>query len=185
MRAAVKLRRAKPGADLPDPAFVDRLGRRLRQDLQPPGRSDLSRRGLFRTAGTAVAAVALGAVADHAIFERVSPGPMGELVPGGARWVPVVAADAVADGQAVRFSTGAMEGYVVNQGGELSAVSAVCTHQGCILQWNGPGRLSCPCHRTAFSFAGEVVFHELSRAPARLARLRSRVIGAEVEVFVV
>ncbi|HEY4027715.1 MAG TPA: Rieske (2Fe-2S) protein, partial [Candidatus Dormibacteraeota bacterium] len=116
MRAAARLRAVRTGADLPDPAFVDRLGRRLREELVgEPARRSLSRRRLLVTAGTAAAAAVAGGVAGAAA-DRLAPEPPGaprELVPAGASWLPVMAAAAVPDGAAMRFTTGAVEGFVV------------------------------------------------------------------------
>jgi cytochrome b6-f complex iron-sulfur subunit len=188
MRAAAEMRSARPGADLPDPAFVDRLGRRLRRDLDgeaAPARPVSRRRLLLGAGGVAAAAVAGaagGVVADRLAGQgAASP----ELVPTGATWRPVMAASAVADGQAVRFSTGAVEGFVVNRGGRYQAVSAVCTHLGCILQQGGAGRLTCPCHRTTFALDGTVVLHQLPSPPPRLPLLRTRVREGQVEVLTV
>jgi Rieske Fe-S protein len=42
--------------------------------------------------------------------------------------------------------------------GELRAVSAVCTHLGCIVSWNDAEESwDCPCHGSRFSTAGEVL----------------------------
>jgi cytochrome b6-f complex iron-sulfur subunit len=186
IRTAAELRAARPGADLPDPAFVDRLGRRLRRELdgETAPSSPVSRRRLLLGAGTAAAAAVAGA-AVGVVADRLALPAAGsrELVPAGATWQPVMAASAVADGQAVRFSTGAVEGFVVNRGGRYQALSAVCTHLGCILQQGGAGRLTCLCHRTAFSLDGTVAFHELPTAPGRLPYLRTRVRDGQVEVF--
>jgi cytochrome b6-f complex iron-sulfur subunit len=186
MRAAASLRAVRPGADLPDPAFVDRLGQRLRQELVGDATPrSLSRRGLLLTAGTAAAAAVAGGVAGIAADRRLVADGAGsrELVPAGAAWMPVMAAAAVPDGAALRFSTGAVEGFVVNQGGRYQALSAVCTHLGCILQQAGADRLSCPCHRTAFGLDGSVRSHQLSPAPPPLPLLRTRVRSGQVEVF--
>jgi nitrite reductase/ring-hydroxylating ferredoxin subunit len=186
MRAAVTLRAGRPGADLPDPTFVDRLGRRLRHAMtSEPESPRLSRRRLLLTAGTAAVGAAAGVVGDRLAQGAAAADPSGrrELVPAGATWQPVVAASAVPDGQAVRFSTGAVEGFVLNLGGRFRAMSAVCTHLGCILQSNDSGRLGCPCHRTAFAKDGSVVFHELPQAPPALPHLRCRVRNGHVEVF--
>jgi Rieske Fe-S protein len=45
-----------------------------------------------------------------------------------------------------------------NPQGEVHAVSARCTHLGCILSWN-PAETSwdCPCHGSRFSVNGEVI----------------------------
>ena len=60
-------------------------------------------------------------------------------------------------GAALRFSTVAFDGYVVNDGGEIRALSSVCTHMGCTLQYR-PGwqDLRCPCHGASFDLAGEL-----------------------------
>ena len=42
--------------------------------------------------------------------------------------------------------------------GEVHAVSAVCTHLGCIVSWNpAEGSWDCPCHGSRFGFEGEVL----------------------------
>ena len=61
------------------------------------------------------------------------------------------------------------EGTVVDQNGEklavhktergqLHAVSAVCTHMGCIVGWNkGEQTWDCPCHGSRYTAEGEVI----------------------------
>ena len=47
--------------------------------------------------------------------------------------------------------------YVVRSPDGFSAVSAVCTHLGCITQWNPDiGVIACPCHGSRFSKNGIV-----------------------------
>lgn len=42
--------------------------------------------------------------------------------------------------------------------GEYLALSAVCTHLGCVVQWQeGKGEFVCPCHGGRFSSAGTVL----------------------------
>jgi glycine/D-amino acid oxidase-like deaminating enzyme/nitrite reductase/ring-hydroxylating ferredoxin subunit len=42
--------------------------------------------------------------------------------------------------------------------GQLHAVSAVCTHMGCIVGWNETDRSwDCPCHGSRFAMSGEVI----------------------------
>jgi cytochrome b6-f complex iron-sulfur subunit len=184
MRAAAELRAARLGADLPDPLFVDRLGRRLREELTgEPGARSLTRRRLLLGAGTAAAAAVAGGAAGIAADRAIADAGGRELVPEDATWQPVMAASAVAVGHAVRFSTGAVEGFVVNAGGEYRAYSAVCTHLGCLLQESVPGRVTCPCHRTAFGLDGSVIEHQLQRSPPALPWLHARVRDGQVEVL--
>jgi nitrite reductase/ring-hydroxylating ferredoxin subunit len=96
-----------------------------------------------------------------------------------------VAAATVDAGRAVRFSTAAVEGFVVNQGGQYRAFSATCTHLGCLLQESDDGRFVCPCHRTAFGLDGSVLEHQLLRPPAPLPWLHTRVRDGQVEVLTV
>ncbi len=45
-----------------------------------------------------------------------------------------------------------------NDKGEVHAVSAVCTHLGCVVHWNGAERTwDCPCHGSRFGTTGDVI----------------------------
>lgn len=45
-----------------------------------------------------------------------------------------------------------------DEGGRIHAVSAVCTHMGCVLGWNHTDRTwDCPCHGSRFGLSGEVL----------------------------
>jgi len=58
---------------------------------------------------------------------------------------------------------------VRKQGGDLVALSAVCTHLGCIVQWEKEKQdFLCPCHGGRFSPEGTVVS---GPPPKPLARL--------------
>lgn len=63
----------------------------------------------------------------------------------------------------------ANEGKVIDQNGEniavykdetgkVTALSAVCTHMGCIVDWNNKEKTwDCPCHGSRFDKTGKVI----------------------------
>lgn len=56
---------------------------------------------------------------------------------------------------------------------ELVALSAVCTHLGCVVKWNeGTGELFCPCHGGRFDTKGNVLG---GPPPAPLVEFKSRI----------
>jgi cytochrome b6-f complex iron-sulfur subunit len=186
LRAAVELRTAQPGADLPDRDFIDRLGRDLRSQMEPKRQpAPLTRRTLLRSAGLAAAAGVAGAVFDRTIVSQPAGG-QATLTPNQGSWQPVAALADVPAGQALRFSSGAVEGVLVNDGGTIKAVSAVCTHQGCLLRLDAAAhRLRCPCHPTVFALTGMLVSSHLPTPPANLPAVQARVRDGQIEVLVV
>ena len=189
LAAAVDLSSTRPQAGMPDPRFVERLEARLREHAggDVPMERRVTRRGLLQAGGLAAAAAAAGVVVDRAVEHGGPSSTPDTLAVNGGDWHPVVAADAVPAGRMVRFSTGKVEGVVVNRGdGEFLALSAVCTHLGCILQVNAAeSRLDCPCHRAAFGPGGDVLYHEQPTALRPLPRIPVRVRDGQVEVNVV
>ena len=45
---------------------------------------------------------------------------------------------------------------IFNKGGEITAISLVCTHLGCTVEANGMG-FSCPCHGSSYNQDGHVI----------------------------
>ena len=186
VQGAAALRTSQPGADLPSGDFIDRLGRQLRSQMEaPPAQGSVTRRALLRTAGFAAAAGVAGAVIDRTIVSQ----PLGQqatLMPDHGTWRPVAALVDVPAGRAIRFSSGPVEGVVINDGGTVKAVSAVCTHQGCLLLLDAAAhRLRCPCHPTVFSVTGKLLSYSLPTPPANLPALHARVRDGQIEVLVV
>jgi Rieske Fe-S protein len=92
---------------------------------------------------------------------------------------------AVSGGATQRFDAGGVIGYVSGTDAGVVAVSAACTHQGCILVHNAAaGRLDCPCHRTAFGVDGRLLFSQLATEPAPLTHVQARSRNGNVEVLV-
>ena len=186
LQGAAALRSVQPGADLPSSDFIERLGQQLRSQLESaPVHQSVSRRALLRTAGFAAAAGVAGAVIERTITAQ----PLGQqatLTPDQGTWRAVAAVTEVPAGQALRFSSGPVEGVVVNDGGTIKAVSAVCTHQGCLLLLDAAAhRLRCPCHPTVFSVTGKLLSYHLPTPPANLPALQARVRDGQIEVLLV
>ena len=196
MRAAIELNTAEPGATIPRSDFVSDLHRRLADQMAEAdapvelAAARLSRRrvigGIGAAAATAAAAAVAGAVVDREVINP-SPSPSvpvaQELVPDEGAWRPVLDAANLGDGQVARFSTDSNVGFVVNENGKLSAVSGVCTHQGCLLRLNeAAARLDCPCHRASFSLHGDVLHQQFKQPLAPLPNIQVRESNGQIEV---
>jgi cytochrome b6-f complex iron-sulfur subunit len=191
MLAAAGLATGRVGADLPSKEALDRIHHELaqRMDDSPILEPRFSRRVWLRTLGVAAAAVVTGVVIDQVVggsgvsLGATAGGPV--LTPDGAQWRSVAALIDLPDGHAQVVSTGAVEAVIVNEGGNVHAVSGICTHLGCRLQPDPTVRkLDCPCHQTAFAWSGKVLYYRLQHAPADLPRVQSRVRDGQIELFV-
>ncbi|MDQ1460918.1 MAG: hypothetical protein QOI08_2402 [Actinomycetota bacterium] len=192
MRAAIELNSAPPGAALPRAEFVNDLHRRLADQLdETDARIDLdaarlSRRRVLGGIGAAAAAAVVGGVVDRELLNSGSSPSVPttqELVPDEGAWQPVVAAANLGDGQVARFSTASTIGFVVNDNGNLSAVSGVCTHQGCLLRHNEAARrLDCPCHRASFSLQGDVLHQQFRQPLPPLPHIQVREVNGKIEI---
>jgi nitrite reductase/ring-hydroxylating ferredoxin subunit len=124
----------------------------------------LSRRQLLQ-AGLGTAAGLAAGIVGASLVRSPAPAPEGEttwdsderLVGGEGFWAEVATTDQVPPGSAVRFETAAFSGFIVNDDGELRALSSVCTHMGCTLLFRPEWRdLRCPCHGASFDLEGEL-----------------------------
>jgi Rieske Fe-S protein len=89
--------------------------------------------------------------------------------------------------QAVMFAAGGVVGYVilkakdaddVQASNEVIALSAACTHMGCIVQWQNSDRsFHCPCHNGLFTQNGLPDARSQMRYLAALPLLRVKVDG--------
>jgi Rieske Fe-S protein len=69
--------------------------------------------------------------------------PVSEIAPGQAKVITV---------------GGARVAAYRDEAGSLHAVSAVCTHMGCVIDWNATEKTwDCPCHGSRFDCAGHVL----------------------------
>ena len=168
----------RPGAaSAPDPAFIEQLRLRMREAdsgidavrVPPPVREQplaegsarwrLSRRQLLQAGFGAAAGMAAGVIGVSLVAQgqRRPIGGEPPLVAGEGFWAEVARLEDVPPGNAVRFSTAAFDGFVVNDGGTIRALSSVCTHMGCTLAYRPDWQdLRCPCHGASFGLDGRL-----------------------------
>ena len=70
--------------------------------------------------------------------------------------------------------------FIVNTGKELFALSAGCTHLGCLVSWYRPeNRFRCPCHSGQYDIRGNVV---AGPPPAPMKRLSLKIEHQKVYI---
>jgi nitrite reductase/ring-hydroxylating ferredoxin subunit len=154
--AAARLAAATHGPQRMNPEFRNRLASALESAPKEPW---LSRRAAL-VAGLGVAA---GAVAGGFVGRALEAGTTSTVaqsaqavVPWPGRWVDVGAMNEFVDGQGKRVSAGGVGAFVFRRGDTVTAVSSICSHLPCELQWNGgSSALDCPCHPVSFDSAGK------------------------------
>ncbi|HEU0027066.1 MAG TPA: Rieske (2Fe-2S) protein [Ktedonobacterales bacterium] len=157
--------------------------------------SGVSRRGLMLGGLGAAAAAVIGGAAGTAIG-RASQGtaqgqgpsvtPQGVLIPDGVgSWIAVAHVADVPVGAVRRFQTDAVIGYLRHAAEGFIALSGVCTHMACLLQWNGVDRtFDCPCHGSRFLETGK----QAPGAPypyPPLPGIKTKVENGQVWVYVI
>jgi Rieske Fe-S protein len=138
-----------------------------------PRKLAVSRRALL-TGGAAVAAslavgTGVGAMVEHSIQPKApttaDSSPWGLVDKNVATYWHPVTTVAELGANAIPFAVDTVVGYVIrNDGddnfskkGEIVAVSAACTHMGCIVKWHASDRkFHCPCHGGLFTEYGMV-----------------------------
>ncbi len=170
----------RPDSADPDPAFLEQLRRRMRAadaglvavQVPPPVRAHeveaggtrrwrLSRRQVLQGGLGAAAGLAAGLIgvslAPRDSDDSPALGGTDELIAGEGFWQEVGRVDELPSGTAARFSTAAFDGFIVNDEGEIRALSSVCTHMGCTLQYRPEWQdLRCPCHGASFNLTGRL-----------------------------
>ncbi|HLN75839.1 MAG TPA: Rieske (2Fe-2S) protein [Nocardioidaceae bacterium] len=149
----------------------------------PAAGRDVERRALIR--GVAVGGLALPLLAacgsDGGGTGSAAPSgsQSGSGDGGAAGGGTTVAASDVPVGEGKILSA---EKVVVTQPskGSFKAFSAVCTHQGCIVQTVTDGRITCPCHGSAFSVKDGSVINGPATQP--LESLSVSVKGDQITV---
>lgn len=122
----------------------------------------------------------LGALAAAAVgwpvFRYLSPGSSRE-----AAGKVVIPEKEIAEGEAKFFEyAGSSAVLVRKKGGSLVALSAVCTHLGCIVQWQKDKQdFLCPCHAGHYSADGIVT---AGPPPKPLPKIPFSVAGGNITV---
>ena len=191
-QAAAMLRAARPGSSLPTRAFLERMqhsiqqwvGEQSAEQAAQPARP--SRRSLLITGAAGLAAGVAAGVAAVVGLDQVQKRPAPAATPALVRngsWKQVMALTDMPENTPVSFRSGAIEGFLIRRGQAVEALSAVCTHMGCILNYSSfRQRFECPCHGATFDLAGQSTNH-YERTLRPLPRLRTRVQEGQVEVY--
>jgi nitrite reductase/ring-hydroxylating ferredoxin subunit len=152
--AAARLVAAGQGVQRMHPAFRKQMAQAL---SSAPGGGWFTRRAAL----VAGLGVATGAVSGSLIARALEPNPSAYvraarvINPTNGRWVDVGGLADFVDGQGRRVAAGAVGAFLFRRGDTVSAVSSICSHLPCELQWNGGGGvLDCPCHPASFTPAG-------------------------------
>lgn len=155
-----------------------------------------SRRAVLRGGAVAAASVVAGATAvgiDRMIQQnqvanttQAYPVPLAIDANVSTNWHFVTTAAALG-ADAVRFVTDKVIGYVIadDDNNTIIAMSAACTHMGCIVQWQGSQRhFHCPCHDGLFTEYGKPAVNSPLRYLTPLPRLETKVENGKVYVKV-
>jgi Rieske Fe-S protein len=170
-----------------DPAFRERLYSRLFGG----GRKFSRRTAFLSSLGAMAAGLAAGVGLDRTLTGTAGPSNEAEpLVGSNGRWVPVAQVADLPHGAVHSFSAGPVQGYLINHQGQLRAVSRICTHMGCAVNFAGSEQhFVCPCHGAEFDMHGRFLYGEhgeaYSPALAPLPPINLRVNGNAVEVWTV
>ena len=160
---AAQLRMAREDEVQASPAFLQALEQAVGQAVGQQGRPRrlaLNRKGFLRTAATFVGGAGLGVAGAEGVAaaQDMQQGPHELIVAGNERWYAIARVGELPRGGVKSFSAGGLLGFLLNDGGRLHAVSAICTHMGCRLKPDpAAGALHCLCHGSRFNRHGDVV----------------------------
>lgn len=143
-----------------------------------PLQGPVSRRGLFKYVLLGFSALATaGGVLTPIIAYLWPPKQAGAS---GAGRVAVAATVDLPPGKGEVYSVNNKPVLVLNTPEGYKALSATCTHLGCILFWNEQRQvIMCPCHEAFFNTNGTVIS---GPPPAPLAAYRVQVEGDQIYV---
>ena len=161
-----------------------------------------SRRSLLTGGAVAAASLAIGVGTTHLVEQSIASHNKGTIptIPSSSTHLEIdttmptiwhfVTTLAALGQEAIRFTSDTLVGYVLRengttQGEQIVALSAACTHMGCIVQWQEADRsFHCPCHTALFAEDGTHIRlnYKLSLPP--LPRLSTKIEDGKVYVEV-
>jgi len=188
---AAQLRLAQEGVETPTPTYLDTLERTVARamaehsaaETRPQRHPHFSRGGFLRAAATLASGAGLGVAGVESVaLVQEGQRPHDLVVAGNERWYNIAATGEVPPGGIKSFSAGGVLGFLLNTGGDLHAVSAICTHMGCRLKPDAPAQgptagLHCLCHGSRFDRQGAVL---QGLAPSPLPPIALRVENGRV-----
>jgi nitrite reductase/ring-hydroxylating ferredoxin subunit len=178
---AARLAASRTGPQRMRPEFRKRLEQALEQT---PREGLLTRRNAL-VAGLGLAA---GAIAGSVIGRNLEPyhaalSPSEVINPRSGRWIDVGSLSQMIEGQGKRVTAGGIGAYLFRHGKSVTAVSSICSHLPCELQWEGSGGvLACPCHPATFTPAGVSTDDTYPLPPLKTVQVRVTSAG-RVEVL--
>jgi thiosulfate dehydrogenase [quinone] large subunit len=130
-----------------------------------------------RPSGSAVTTAQPGASSSDSASGESADGATPSAGASGSGRV-IAPASSVTQGQAKSFTApDGQPAYLLHpSGGTFVALSAVCTHQGCTVQYDGSG-FQCPCHGATYDAKGQVTG---GPAPAPLQEIPVKVVNGNV-----
>jgi cytochrome b6-f complex iron-sulfur subunit len=185
-QTAAMLRAAKPGAGLPSKEFLERMQASIHEwvgerSAQPQPAARPSRRSLLLTGAAGIAAGVAAVIGIEQVTKAAPKIARRPLVENGS-WKPVKALAELPADTPIAFRSGGIEGFLTRSGNQVTALSAVCTHMGCILNYSKfRDRFECPCHGATFEKDGQPTNYSSPLSP--LPSLKVKVANGQVEVF--
>ena len=187
-QTAAMLRAAKPGAGLPSKEFLERMQSSIHdwvgeQSARPQPAARPSRRSLLLTGAAGIAAGVAAALGIDRLGKSPAVLPVGQQLVENGSWKTVKAVADLPEGTPIAFRSGAIEGFLVRRGQDVTGLSAVCTHMGCILNYSKfRDQFECPCHGATFKTNGQPTDKYDTPLP-RLPALQVRIQRGQVEVY--
>lgn len=186
LEMATRLRLLRPDAPLPRAHFRARMLRLLTRVINP--RPRLARRRLLVGGAAATLAGVAAGFAGALGLRHLEPAngattAQHAAAASSAGWARVGRLQDVPQGGALAFTTAAgLSGYVLRNGDQLSALSAICNHLGCHVQWQpGNKQFICPCDDAQFDSNGRYLAEDYAAGPSvtlkPLTRLAVRAEG--------